>query len=149
LLRRRRPFQRLQVRARCSTSLEWHVAQHPDRAHVTVLEDETTVIGSMTYAQLADAARKVAAALIARDVVAGRSNCPDAAHEPRFLRKLLGILYAGAIPVPIYPPARLSQLEEHMYRQAGILRNAGSAHSRHGPAGASPGHRSCAARCRA
>ena len=104
--------------------LEWHVAQHPDRVHVTVLEDETTVVGSMTYAQLADAARKVAAALIARDVVPGDRIALMLPTSLDFFASFFGILYAGAIPVPIYPPARLSQLEEHMYRQAGILRNA-------------------------
>ena len=36
----------------------------------------------------------------------------------------LGILMAGAIPVPIYPPARASQLEDHVLRHAGILDNA-------------------------
>ncbi len=30
------------------------------------------------------------------------------------------------MPVPIYPPATLSRLEEHLHRQAGILRNAGA-----------------------
>ena len=33
-------------------------------------------------------------------------------------------LLARAIPVPIYPPAHLSQLEEHVRRHAGILSNA-------------------------
>ncbi|NIR61168.1 MAG: fatty acyl-AMP ligase, partial [Gammaproteobacteria bacterium] len=37
----------------------------------------------------------------------------------------LGILLAGAIPVPIYPPARLSQVEDHFRRHARILENAG------------------------
>ena len=43
-----------------------------------------------------------------------------------FFVAFFGILYAGAVPVPIYPPMRLSQLEEHLRRQAGILRNAGA-----------------------
>jgi 1-acyl-sn-glycerol-3-phosphate acyltransferase len=34
-----------------------------------------------------------------------------------------GILMAGGIPVPIYPPARPSQLEDHMRRHARILDN--------------------------
>ncbi len=104
--------------------LEWHVAQHPDRMHVTVLEDESTVVGAMTYAQLADAARKVAAALIVRDVVPGDRIALMLPTSLDFFASFFGILYAGAVPVPIYPPARLSQLEEHMHRQAGILRNA-------------------------
>jgi len=37
-----------------------------------------------------------------------------------------GSLLAGAVPVPIYPPTRPSQLEEHLLRHAGILANAGA-----------------------
>ena len=43
-----------------------------------------------------------------------------------FFVAFFAILYAGAVPVPIYPPMRLSQLEEHLRRQAGILSNAGA-----------------------
>lgn len=41
-----------------------------------------------------------------------------------FFVSLYGILMAGGVPVPIYPPMRLKQVEEHMLRQAGILSNA-------------------------
>ncbi len=41
-----------------------------------------------------------------------------------FFAAFFGALYAGGVPVPIYPPLRPSQLEEHLRRQAGILRNA-------------------------
>lgn len=34
-------------------ALEWHVARNPDRPHVTVLQDESAVIASMTYGELA------------------------------------------------------------------------------------------------
>ena len=37
--------------------LEWHVAQHPDRLHATVLEDETKIIATLSYGELAAAAR--------------------------------------------------------------------------------------------
>ena len=36
----------------------------------------------------------------------------------------LGILLAGGVPVPIYPPARINQIEEHVRRHATILANA-------------------------
>src|SRR6185436_13495247 len=42
-----------------------------------------------------------------------------------FLRAFQGVLAAGAIPVPIYPPVRLDQLEEYARRQAAILADAG------------------------
>ena len=43
---------------------------------------------------------------------------------PDFFSCLFGILYAGGVPVPIYPPMRRSQVEEHLRRQARILGNA-------------------------
>ena len=41
-----------------------------------------------------------------------------------FFAAFYGALYAGCVPVPLYPPARLAQLEDHLQRSAGILRNA-------------------------
>jgi acyl-CoA synthetase (AMP-forming)/AMP-acid ligase II len=38
----------------------------------------------------------------------------------------LGVVLAGGVPVPISPPARLSVIEEHLRRQAGLLQNAGA-----------------------
>src|SRR5260370_21135711 len=36
-----------------------------------------------------------------------------------------GILLAGAVPVPIYPPFRADRIEEYAERQSAILNNAG------------------------
>ncbi len=106
--------------------LEWHVAQHPDRLHVTLFQDDLSVLGTMTYRQLADAARRVAAGLIERDILPGDRIALMLPTSLEFFSAFLGILYAGAVPVPIYPPARPSQIEDHLRRQAGILRNAGA-----------------------
>jgi 1-acyl-sn-glycerol-3-phosphate acyltransferase len=106
--------------------LDWHVNEHADRPHVTVLEDDVTVLGTMTYGELAHAARSVAAGLIKRDVVPGDRVALMLPTSQDFFAAFFGILYAGAVPVPIYPPVRMSQIEEHFRRQAGILRNAGA-----------------------
>jgi len=106
--------------------LEWHAAQHPDRLHLTVLQDEATILGSLTYAELATKARAVAYGLIARDVGPGDRVAVMLPTGIDFFTAFFGILYAGAVPVPIYPPLRLSQLEDHLRRQIGILRNAGA-----------------------
>src|SRR3989440_3631603 len=37
-----------------------------------------------------------------------------------------GVLMAGGIPVPLYPPARLATIEDHMTRHIGILKSAGT-----------------------
>ena len=48
---------------------------------------------------------------------------PDAPHTPH-TPHTLGALFAGGVPVPLYPPSRPSQLEDHLNRIAGILLNA-------------------------
>jgi 1-acyl-sn-glycerol-3-phosphate acyltransferase len=106
--------------------LEWHAARHPDRMHLTVLQDEATVLGSLTYAELAARARAVARGLIARDVTPGDRVALMLPTSIDYFITFFGILYAGAVPVPIYPPMRLSQIEDHLRRQIGILRNAGA-----------------------
>ena len=104
--------------------LEWHAARNPDRRHVTVLQDESTVLATMTYGELSMAARAVAAGLIARDIVPGDRVALMLPTGTDFFTAFFGILYTGAVPVPIYPPMQLSQLEDYLRRQAGILRNA-------------------------
>ena len=106
--------------------LEWHVARHPNRLHVTVLQDENTVLGTLTYAELADGARKVAAGLLAADILPRDRVALMLPTGADFFIAFFGVLYAGAVPVPIYPPMQLAKIEEFMRRQAGILRNAGA-----------------------
>jgi 1-acyl-sn-glycerol-3-phosphate acyltransferase len=106
--------------------LEWHAAQHPDRLHATVLEDDVTVIGSLTYRQLADTAHAIATGLIERDIVPGDRIALMLPTSVDFFTAFFGILYVGAVPVPIYPPMQRAQIEEYARRQAGILRNAGA-----------------------
>lgn len=106
--------------------LDWHVTQHPDRLHLTLLQDDVTILGAMSYKELAAQARRVAAGLIARDIAPGDRVALMLPTSIEFFTAFFGILYAGAAPVPIYPPMRLSQIEDHLRRQAGILRNAGA-----------------------
>jgi 1-acyl-sn-glycerol-3-phosphate acyltransferase len=106
--------------------LDWHVARHPDRLHLTLLQDDKSILGTLTYSQLATGAREIAAGLAARDIVPGDRIALMLPTSLEFFLTFFGILYAGAIPVPLYPPLRLSQIEDHLHRQAGILRNAGA-----------------------
>jgi 1-acyl-sn-glycerol-3-phosphate acyltransferase len=106
--------------------LEWHAARHSDRLHLSVLQDEATILSSLTYAELEAKAQAVARGLVARDVSTGERVALMLPTSIDFFVAFFGILYAGAVPVPIYPPMRLSQLEDHLRRQVGILRNAGA-----------------------
>ncbi len=105
--------------------LQQHVAEHADRTHVTVLEDDE-IVGTLTYGELDRAARAIAAGLVARDIVPGDRVALMLPTGLDFFTAFFGILFAGAVPVPIYPPMQRSQIEEYARRQAGILRNAGA-----------------------
>ncbi len=105
--------------------LEWHATEHPERPHVTYLQDGVEP-ATLTYGDLASAARALAAGLIDRGIKDGDRVAIMLPTGLEFFEVFFGILYAGAVPVPIYPPARLTQLEEYLQRQTGILRNCGA-----------------------
>ncbi len=102
--------------------LHWHVARHPDRPQVIFYRDEQST-ETLTYAGLAEAAGRIAAALVAGGLQPGQCVALMLPSGLDFFRCFFGILFAGGIPVPMYPPARPAQLEDHLRRQAGILRN--------------------------
>src|SRR5690606_13121869 len=85
--------------------LDWHVARHPERTHVTFYRTDTDT-ETMSYAELADAAARVAQALARMGVRPGQCVALMLPSGLDFFRCFFGILYAGAIPVPMYPPAR-------------------------------------------
>ncbi len=103
--------------------LDWHVLSHPQRPHVYLYgdEDDPEVI---TYAILADGARTLATGLQSRGLLPGQTVAIMLPTSRDYLFSFFGILLAGGIPVPIYPPLRPSQIEDHLRRHAGILANA-------------------------
>ncbi len=103
--------------------LEWHVARHPDRPHI-VLQDDTGQEQTVTYAELSESARTIAAGLLERGLEPGHAVAIMLPTSTEYFFSFLGIQLAGGIPVPIYPPARASQIEDHLRRHAGILSNA-------------------------
>ncbi len=105
--------------------LDRHLDDHPDRPHI-LLWDEREHDPEITYGRLAAEARSVAAGLASRGVERGDRIALMLPTGGEFFYAFLGILGAGCVPVPIYPPARPSQLEDHLRRQAGILNNAGA-----------------------
>lgn len=109
----------------CSTLinlLNWHVNAHPDRLHIQFYTHKGD--GELiTYRQLNNAAVRIAGGLQqhglkpAEPVALMLPSCAD------YFYCFIGILLAGGIPVPLYPPARLSQLEDHIRRHVRILTN--------------------------
>jgi len=117
---------RLEVPNRAATLtevLDWRVRSTPDATHAVVIREGRGE--RLTYAELQAGARVAAAALMNAGLPAGATVALMLPTSPSYLHVFLGVLLAGAIPVPIYPPTRPSQLEEHVRRHAGILTNAG------------------------
>ncbi len=103
--------------------LAWHVGRHPDRPHI-VLQSEDGGERTVTYAELDQAARAIAAGLHERGLEPASAVAIMLPTGVEYFFSFVGILLAGGIPVPIYPPARASQIEDHLRRHAGILSNA-------------------------
>ena len=102
--------------------LDWHVRHNRDRPHI-LLSDGYSETDTITYGDLYDAASRLAAALRAWGLEPGEFVGIMLPTGREFFEMFFATLLAGAVPVPMYPPIRLSQLEEHLRRQAGILRN--------------------------
>ena len=69
-------------------------------------------------------ALSIAADLVARGVRTGDRVALVLPTCPEFVECLFGVLCAGAIPVPLYPPVRLGRLEEYHAKTAAMLRAA-------------------------
>ena len=106
--------------------LAWHATQHPDRLHIHLFNDEdSTNQGSIiSYGELFNGARQVAAGILARQLAPRESVVIMLPTGPDYFYSFFGVLLAGGVPVPVYPPGRPQQLEEHLRRHAAIAANA-------------------------
>ena len=106
--------------------LDWHVARHAERVHITLYgEGERT--HDISYGALQAQAHALAAGLQQQGLEAGDKVAVMLPTGLEFFAAFYGALYAGCVPVPLYPPARPSQIEEHMRRSAGIIANSQAA----------------------
>lgn len=106
--------------------LVFHAEQHLNRTHLFI-EDGNAVTNKIDYGDLHEAARRIAFGLLKCGLEPGERVAIMLPTEPAFFEVFFGILYAGGVPVPVYPPFRRSQIEEHLRRQAKILQNASAA----------------------
>ena len=107
--------------------LHYRAAHDASRPHLVITEDadgqDKTI--TMTFGELHAAAQRCAAELMRRGVSAGSRVALMLPTSRAFFVSYAGILLAGAIPVPIYPPFRADRIEEYAARQTAILNNAG------------------------
>ena len=105
--------------------LRWHVEHHGDFASITICGDGADE--TITYEQLWRQAHLIAGGLQRQGIRLGDTVALMLPTSRDYFTAFFGIVLAGAVPVPLYPPTRLSQIEEHVRRHAGILANAGAA----------------------
>ncbi|MBA2779555.1 AMP-binding protein [Billgrantia kenyensis] len=108
-----------------NAAMDWHLERHPDLPHLYLYGDRDDP-ETLSYGELDRGARRVAAALVSRGVRAGDRIALMLPTSRDYFIAFFGVLRAGAVPVPIYPPARPAQLEEHLRRHGRILNNAGA-----------------------
>lgn len=107
---------------------EWHVQHHPQRTHVLLYgsggEQGEFRPEAISYADLFEQSRRIASGLVSRGLLPRQTVALMLPTSRDYLSSFFGVLLAGGIPVPIYPPARLTQIEDHLCRHARILANA-------------------------
>ncbi len=102
--------------------LHFHAASHPDSVHLLFEYCEES-ISSLSYRDLLAGAEKLAGGLQHHGLQPGNSVAIMLPTGADYFFCFFGILLAGGIPVPLYPPVRPSQIEEHMRRHRKILDN--------------------------
>jgi len=94
----------------------------PDRVQVHLLEQDEG--HPIRYSELYRRASEVAAGLVSAGLERNQTVAIMLPTGEDFFSAFLGVMLAGGIAVPIYPPARAKQIEEYVKRQTRILRNA-------------------------
>lgn len=95
----------------------------PDKTHI-FFQHESGEQEKITYKQLLDSSLKVAQGLKLLDLKENETVAIMQPTHPDFFYAFFGVLFAGGVPVPIYPPFRMHMLEEYAKTEAHILRNA-------------------------
>jgi len=107
--------------------LRYRGTHDAERTHLAIAEEkegrERNI--TLTFGELYAAGQRCAAELAKRGVPAGGRVALMLPTSRAFFVSYAGILLAGAVPVPIYPPFRADRIEEYAERQSAILKNAG------------------------
>lgn len=103
--------------------LQQYVKEAPNRPHI-YLQDEEGNETVIRYGQLYENALSVAKGLAKEGLKPTETVAIMVPTTADFFYAFFGVLLAGGVPVPIYPPFRPDQIEDYAKREAIILRNA-------------------------
>jgi acyl-CoA synthetase (AMP-forming)/AMP-acid ligase II/1-acyl-sn-glycerol-3-phosphate acyltransferase len=102
--------------------LRHHAAIEPERVQIHLLEGDSGQ--DISYSKLLETASRVAIGLRERGLAANQTVAIMLPTSADFFYAFFGVMLAGGVAVPIYPPARPDKIEEYVQRQVKILRNA-------------------------
>ncbi len=80
----------------------------------------------LSWSEVRARARRMAAVLLERGVRSGDRVAMVLPTGPDFMDAFFGALYAGAVPVPLYPPVRLGRMDEYVRSTARMLELTGA-----------------------
>jgi 1-acyl-sn-glycerol-3-phosphate acyltransferase len=101
--------------------LRYRAEEDGARTHLIIAEGDEEE--SFSFADIYAGARKVAVQLIERGIRPGDAVALMLPTSSDFFFSFAGVLLAGGVPVPIYPPFRADRIAEYAERQSNILRN--------------------------
>ncbi len=100
-------------------ALQWQAEHYGDKTHIRLLDDQGQAV-EIGFAALLDRAARLAAGLAGLGLAPAETVMLMLPTGEDYFASFMGVLLAGGIPVPVYPPARAAQIEEHLRRQAKI-----------------------------
>lgn len=95
----------------------------PEKPHI-YFQKEDGKEEVITYGHLLASAKRIAANLRDQGLQEGETVAIMQPSDPVFFYTFMGVLLAGGVPVPIYPPFRMHMLEAYAKTEAHILKNA-------------------------
>ena len=102
-----------------SEALRWQAENHGGSTHIRLLGDQGPAV-EIKFGELLDRAARLAAGLADLGLAPAETVMLMLPTGEDYFAGFMGVLLAGGIPVPVYPPARAAQIEEHIRRQAKI-----------------------------
>lgn len=105
--------------------LLYQARQKPEQTHI-ILRNEDHSETKISFKQLLQKSLQVANGLRQRGLQPKETVAIMLPTSEEFFYSFFGVLLAGGVTVPLYPPFRADLLEEYAKRQVGILKNASS-----------------------
>ena len=100
-----------------------HAEADPGRVQIHLLEEDSGE--GITYGRLYEEASAVAAGLAEHGLCRNETVGIMLPTSAEFFFAFFGVMLAGGIPVPVYPPTRPDRIEDYVRRQIEMLRSTG------------------------